>query len=178
MIEARRIPPSEDGLAAVAGGAVTRDRLEAAATAGGATASGLVQSLLAQALPRVEDLARVFSAWGSALRLDRHDLVPAPEALDQLGVDWMRRNDCIPVELLDGIAVLAVVPGSMEAAVREACRALSRAVVPVPVAGDILERALCALAHGADRRAVFFRFRELAIEARALEPIPLGGAEE
>jgi hypothetical protein len=167
MIEPVRTRPSEDGLAAVAGGAVTRDRLQAASNDGASHA--LVRSLIAQGLPRAEDLARVFSAWGSALRLEPRFLRPDRVALQRVGLEWMDEQRCLPVLLLDGVAVVAVVSGTMETAATCARERLGCDVIPVPVAAHELSEAIDSARRSLRARTVFRRFREIAIERRVQE---------
>jgi hypothetical protein len=167
MIEPVRTRPSEDGLAAVAGGAVTRDRLQEASERG--ASHPLVRSLIAQGLPRAEDLARVFSAWGSALRLESRFLRPDRFAMQRVGLDWMEETRCLPVLLLDGVAIAAVVAGSMESAAAHARERLGCDVIPVPVAAHELSEAIESARRGLQARTVFRRFREIAVEQRVQE---------
>jgi len=178
MIEPVRTRPSEDGLAAVAGGAVTRDRLQAVSngTPGGPPA--LVRSLIAQGLPRAEDLARVFSAWGSALRLEPRFLRPDRAALQRLGLDWMEQERCLPVLLLDGVAIVAVVAGSMESAAARVRERLDCDVIPVPVASHDLLEAIDSARRGLQAKTIFRRFREIACERQAQVSLAVSGDAE
>ena len=79
-------------LAAVLGGAVTRERLQRAAAREGRTDAALVRTLLAQALPTVEDLARAYREVGGSLRLDPSFLRMAPRAALQSFQAYLQEN--------------------------------------------------------------------------------------
>jgi len=170
----------EGATAAVLGGAVTRERVRAAAARDGRGGSPLVRSLLAQSLPSDADLARAFSA-GGPLRLDASLVEIAPLAMRLLDPRLLRRERCVPVEILDDLCVLAVEEGGAERAVQEVRAALRRDVLPVFAPADALARALerlsgsrAALRLGPARRHdshIHARFRDLVLERTALDAV-------
>ncbi len=172
----------EGATAAVLGGAVTRERVQAAAARDGRGGSPLIRSLLAQSLPSDADLARAFGA-GGPLRLDATLVEIAPLALRLLDPRMLRRERCVPVEILDDLCVLAVEEGGAERAVQEVRAALRRDVVPVFAPSDALARALerlggprTALRLGPARRHDSFihaRFRDLVLERTVLDAVAL-----
>lgn len=170
-------------LAAVLGGAVTRERLLHAAARDGKTGAALVQSLLAQPLPTIEDLARAYRELGGALRLDPSFLRMTPRAARLLDPELLRRERCVPVELFEDLCILAV-DASKAAAAAEAVRAaLGRDVLPVVADPLVIDQVLAelpplpaAVRHGALPRRdspVHARFRELVIEDSGTEALPL-----
>lgn len=170
-------------LAAVLGGAVTRERLQKAAARDGRTGTPLVQTLLAQALPTAEDLARAYRELGFSLRLDPSFLRITPRAARLLDPDLLRRERCVPVELFDDLCILAVDPSKAATAVEAVRAALSRDVLPVVADPDIIDQVLAELPplpagvrHGSLPKRdspVHARFRELVIEDAGAEAIPL-----
>ena len=178
-------PAPECAVASVAGGAVTRERLQHAARAVGRGGSRLIKSLLAQSLPSTEDLARAYGADGGVLRLDASFLQPSSRATRFLDAKLMREHRCVPVEILDDVCVLAVEAGSAARAVRAVRTILQRDVLPVITETSAMQEALHRL--GDAPRAVTLgglrpkdspvhaRFRELVIEAEPLEALPLAG---
>lgn len=170
-------------LAAVLGGAVTREQLQKAATREGRADAALVQTLLAQALPTIEDLARAYREVGGSLRLDPSFLRMTPRAARLLDPELLRRERCVPVELFEDLCILAV-DASKAATAAEAVRAaLSRDVLPVVADPEVIDQVLAelpplpqALRHGALPRRdspVHSRFRELVIEDNGAEALPL-----
>ncbi len=174
----------EGATAAVLGGAVTRERVQAAAARDGRGGSPLIRSLLAQSLPSNADLARTFGA-GGPLRLDASLVEIAPLAMRLLDPRMLRRERCVPVEILDDLCVLAVEEGGAERAVQEVRAALRRDVLPVFAPSDALARALerlggsrSALSLGPARRHDSFihaRFRDLVLEGAELDAVGLTG---
>ena len=120
---------AEPAVAAVLGGAVTRERLKTAAAQEGHVATPLVRSLLAQSLPAIDDLAR---AYGSGvLRIDESFLKLSQKAARLLDPALLRRECCVPVEILHNLCILAVTPGRAQGAVTAVRAALQRDVLPV-----------------------------------------------
>jgi hypothetical protein len=175
--------PSLGALAAVIGGAVTRERLQRAATREGRTEAALIRTLLAQSLPTVEDLARAYREAGGSLRLDPSFVRLAPRAARLIDPDLLRRERCVPVEILEDLCILAV-DASRAATAAEAVRAaLSRDVLPVVADAATIDRVLAdlpalprAVRHGALPRRdspVHARFRELVIDDAGADALPL-----
>ena len=109
----RAFPRGEpDGaLAAVFGGAVTRERLQEAASRAGRGNAPLVRSLLAQALPTNGEIARTYMMLGRPPRIDASFLEPCATSIRLLDPALLRELRCVPVAMLDGICVLAVAEG-------------------------------------------------------------------
>lgn len=174
---------SVGALAAVLGGAVTRERLQHAAAREGKASAALVQTLLAQPLPTVEDLARAYRELGGSLRLDPSFLRMAPRAARLLDPELLRRERCVPVELFEDLCILAVDPSRAATAAEAVRAALSRDVLPVMSDPDAIDHVLAelpplppAVRHGALPRRdspVHARFRELVIEDAGAEALPL-----
>jgi len=95
-------------LAAVLGGAVTRERLQRVAAREGRGDTPLIHSLLAQSLPSVEDLARAYRDLGGVIRLDSSFLRMAPRSGLLLDPELLRRERCVPIELFPDLCILAV----------------------------------------------------------------------
>jgi len=175
-------PGPESAVAAVLGGAVTRERLRDAAGREGRGASPLVRSLLAQSLPSILDLARAYAACGGVLRLDASFLAAPARAARLVDPAVLRRERCVPVEMFDDLCVLVVQEGCAERAVRAVREVLLREILPVVASTAAIEAALRALGApvaGTRRRAVprkdspiHARFRDLAIERVALDALP------
>ena len=174
---------SVGALAAVLGGAVTRERLQKAAAREGRSGTALVQTLLAQALPTVEDLARAYRELGGSLRLDPSFLRMTPRAARLLDPELLRRERCVPVELFEDLCILAVDPSKAASAAEAVRAALSRDVLPVVADPDTIDQVLAelpplppAVRHGALPRRdspVHARFRELVIEDSGADALPL-----
>jgi hypothetical protein len=170
-------------LAAVLGGAVTRERLQRAAAREGRTDAPLVHSLLAQPLPSVEDLARAYRELGGVLRLDPSFLRMTPRAARLLDPELLRRERCVPVELFDDLVILAVEPTRAASAAEAVRAALVRDVLPVIADADAIDRILAelpplprAVRHGALPRRdspVHARFREVVLEDQGADAVPL-----
>ncbi|MHC4732326.1 MAG: hypothetical protein ACYS6Z_17295, partial [Planctomycetota bacterium] len=88
-------------MAAILGGAVTRERLLRAATREGRAGLPLIRSLLAQSLPTTADLARAYREAGGVLRLDDSFLSVASKAARLLDAELLRRERCVPIEILE-----------------------------------------------------------------------------
>jgi len=169
-------------LAAVLGGAVTRERLQRAASSEGRGDSALVHSLLAQSLPSVEDLARAYRDLGGVLRLDPSFLRMAPRSGLLLDPELLRRERCVPVELFPDLCVLAVEATHAAHSVEAIRAALGRDVLPVIADGDAIDAVLAelpplprAVKHGPLPRRdapVHSRFRELVLEDLTPDAIP------
>ena len=169
----------ECAVAAVLGGAVTRERLFDSASREGIGASPLVQALLAQSLPTISDLARAYSV----IRLDASFLLPSPKAARLLDVSMLRRERCVPLEILDEICILAVQKGRVPTAVRAVRASLRRDVLPVLADRRAIDTALDAISglprgirQGSALRRdspVHSRFRTLILEDTALNGLPL-----
>ena len=182
----------EGAIAALRGGWVTRERLQAAAARDGRIAAPLVQELLSkQAVPSFADLARACADVCRPLRLDAECVTLASKAARLLDMEMLRRQRCVPVEILGDICVLAVVEGRAEPAVRAVREALHRAVLPVLADPAAIDRALDvlttprrAMRRGPLRRRdspIHLRFREIVIEGEILDAIerrPRGFAAE
>jgi Type II secretion system (T2SS), protein E, N-terminal domain len=174
---------SAAALAAVLGGAVTRERLHRAATREGRTDAELVRTLLAQAMPTIEDLARAYREAGGSLRLDPSFVRLAPRAARLLDPDLLRRERCVPVEIFEDLCILAVDASRATTAAEAVRAALSRDVLPVVADAEVIDRVLAdlpslppAVRHGALPRRdspVHARFRELVIEDAGAEALPL-----
>ncbi|HEX5136606.1 MAG TPA: hypothetical protein VFY93_06520 [Planctomycetota bacterium] len=170
-------------LAAVLGGAVTRERLHRAATREGRTDAALVRTLLAQALPTAEDLARAYGQAGGNLRLDPSFVRLAPRAARLLDPDLLRRERCVPVEIFDDLCILAVDASRATTAAEAVREALSRDVLPVVADAETIDRVLAelpalpgAIRHGALPRRdspVHARFRELVLDDAGADALPL-----
>jgi len=174
---------SVGALAAVLGGAVTRERLQKAASREGRDGTALVQTLLAQALPTAEDLARAYREIGGSLRLDPSFLRMAPRAARLIDPDLLRRERCVPVELFEDLCILAVDASKAATAAEAVKAALLRDVLPVIADPEAIDRVLAelpplppAVRHGALPKRdspVHARFRELVIEDAGAEAMPL-----
>jgi len=170
-------------LAAVLGGAVTRERLQHIAAREGRGDAALVKTLLAQALPTVEDLARAYRQAGGNLRLDPSFVRLTPRAARLLDPELLRRERCVPVELFDDLCVLAVDASRAATAVEAVRAALGRDVLPVVADPDVIDQVLGelpsllpAIRHGPLPRRdspVHARFRELVIEDGGVDALPL-----
>ncbi len=165
---------SEASLAAVIGGAVTREQLLRSARIEGRGGSPLVRSLLAQSLPAVHDLALAYGAAGTTLRLDGTLLQVSPHATRLIDIDLMRHERCVPVEILDDLCILAVSAGRAARAAAAIREALQRDVLPVVANSDEIDALLANLQPSPSavpcgpipRRdsPVHTRFRELVLE--------------
>ena len=65
------------------------------------------------------------------MRLDPELIRPCRRAVHLIGDELLRRERCVPLELLEGICILAVEAGHAEAAVRAVRTAIQCDVVPV-----------------------------------------------
>lgn len=173
----------ESSRAAMLGGWVTRERLNAAAARAGRTAAPLIEALLSdQAPPSFADLARQCAPVVPALHLDASHVVLAPAAARILDMELLRRVRGVPVALLDDLCVLAVVEGRAQTAVRAVRGALHRDVLPVFADPQAIDHALDTLVsprkavrRGPLRRhdsPVHARFRALVLEGEILDAIP------
>jgi hypothetical protein len=177
----------EGARACVVGGAVTREQLLDAARRDGRQEAPIVRILTRHTLPATADLARAFAPKGGFPRLDSSLVRISPRAARLLDRGLMRRERCVPLEILDEICVLAVEAGYAESAVRAVRAALQRDVVPVLVRASVLDRVLeglpaaaRALRLGVLRRKdsrVHERFRALVLEGEALDAVPLPDEE-
>jgi len=179
---------SEASLAAVLGGAVTRERLLKSARTEGRGGSPLIRSLLAQSLPAVHDLALAYGAAGTTLRLDSTFLRISPKATRLLPAELLRKERCVPVEILDDLCILAVCAGRAASAAGAVRDALQRVVLPVVANGDEIDALLAklepppaAVPFGSLPRRdspVHTRFRELVLEDALVDavelPLPAG----
>ena len=175
----RRRGASEGAIASVEGGAVTSERLLAAARREGRDASPLVRSLLAQSIPSAHDLARVYGASGGVARLDSSFIRISPKAARLIDPKVLREHGCLPVVIMDGLCILAVMEGQAEGAVRAVRAALQRDVLPVVAEPATLRDALSRLVApppgvrlGIVRRRespTRSRFRSLVIGGEALD---------
>jgi len=173
---------SELARGAVAGGAVTRERLQAAAALGGRDASAVIRSILAQSVPAIADLARVYDTSGGIVRIDPSLLALSPQACRLLDADLLRRERCVPVEILDDLCVLAVEAGRVGPAVDAVRRELRRDVLPVLADAEAIDAALrdvrqpagaIPLAARLRRESpIHARFRTLVLEDEALDALP------
>ncbi len=181
MKAAQRPPRQEGSYAAVAGGAVTRDRLRDAAAREGRDGSPLVRALLARSLPATSELARSYESHGGIGQLGPSPLKPCPAALRMLDPELLRRHHCLPLELFEELCILAVVLPMATEAVTAVRRVLGRDIVPVVAPRPSLDRALAAL--GPLPRAVAAplprtgirlhdRFRSLAMDGDVMDALP------
>ena len=183
MSPLRRYRGPTGALAAVLGGAITRERLLRSASREGCSGSSLVRSLLAQSLPSIDDLARAYRESGGALRLDASFLKPAPKTRRLVDAALLRRERCLPVEILDDLVILAVDGARAALAVEAIRRALGREVLPVLADPDAIDHALAGLEAppGAIRQGpvarrdstAHARFRDLILDDAALDALPL-----
>ncbi|MEM8883252.1 MAG: hypothetical protein AAGD14_04215 [Planctomycetota bacterium] len=185
-------PVPDPALAALRGGWVTRERLQAAAARSGRSASPLLKELLSnrssdeqdqsrQAPPSFADLALAAASLFPARRLDATHVVLAPRAARLLDMELLRRERCVPIEVLDDLCVLAVVEGRAERAVRAVRAALHRDVLPVHADAAVIDAALDvlitprrAVRRGPLRRRdspIHQRFRALVLEGDVLDAI-------
>jgi len=168
--------------AAVRGGAVTRETLQDAAGREGREGSEVVRSLLAQSLPSRADLGRAYAA--GLPRLDPSLLTLSAKASRLLDAQLLRRERCVPVEILEELCILAVVGPRADAAVEAVRAALRRAVLPgLADAGAIdailadLEPPPAAVRMGPLPRRdtpVHARFRDLALDRTPFDALPAG----
>lgn len=175
----------ECALAAILGGAVTRERLVAAAAGEGESRSPLVRALLAQSLPDLDDVARSYAGDGQGLRLEPSLVVPSRLATRLLDVRLLRRERCLPLAIYADVCVLAVEEGNARHAVDAVRAVLRRAVLPVAAPVGALARALDALGappaavpHGPARRKdspVHARFRAVVLDGAVLDALPPAG---
>ncbi len=128
--------------AAVIGGAVTREDLKDASGRGGRAGSPLLHSLLAQSLPSLEELAAAYAAAGSDLRLDNSFLKLTPKAAGLIDPELLRRERCLPVEIVEDICILAVESSRAQPAVEAVRAVLKRRVLPVLAEAADIDRAL------------------------------------
>jgi len=166
--------------AAVCGGAVTREMLRESAAREGREGSDVVRSLLAQSLPSRADLGRAYEA--GLPRLDPSLLTLSGKAFRLFDAQLLRRERCVPVEILEDLCILAVVGPRAEAAVEAVRAALRRAVLPVLAdAGTIdailadLEPPPAAVRLGPLPRRdtpVHARFRDLALDRTPFDALP------
>jgi hypothetical protein len=174
----------ESALAAVLGGAVTREQLVAAAAQEGESRSPLVRALLAQALPDLDEVARSWAGDGHGLRLEPSLVVPSPLTTRLLDLRLLRRERCLPVAIFEDVCVLAVEEGNARPAAAAVRAALRRAVLPVAAPAGVLASALDALGpppraipHGPARRRdspVHHRFRAIVLDGAVLDALPGG----
>ena len=183
MTRKRRSGGLDGALAAVAGGAVTGERLLERARREGRDLSPLVRKLVDKGVPSADQIARCFVQKGSPPRVDRSLLVVSPMASRFLDPERMRRLRCVPLEFLDDICIVAVEAGHAAKAVATLRTALRRDIVPVLASpGDIdaalrtLPASMRALRHLPPRRAdspLHERFRSLVFEGEELYGIPI-----
>jgi hypothetical protein len=175
-------------MAAVLGGAVTRERLLRAASQEGHAGSPLIHSLLAQSLPTTADLARTYREAGGVLRLDRSFLTAAPKAARLLDADLMRRERCVPVEILEDLCILAVDAPRAAQAVAAVRAVLRRDVLPVVADPETLDLVLAGLSpppmgirQGPLPRkdsSVHERFRDLVLDDGVLDAMSVREATQ
>jgi len=176
-------PTLDTSLAALRGGWVTRERLHSAAARSGRIATPLLKELLAgQAPPSFADLAKATVGVCGPLRVDASRVALSPRAARLVDMELLRRERCVPIELLDDVCIVAVVEGGAERAVRAVRESLHRDVLPVYADPAAIDRALDVLAtprraarRGPLRRrdsAIHARFREIVIEGEVFDAVP------
>ncbi len=181
----RRYAP-EGALAAVLGGAVTREQLSAAAAREGCAGMPLVRTLLRRYLPPQAELANVYSYRNFPARLEARVLRPAPQAGALLDPDLLARLCCVPLVILHDVCVLAVAPGREAEAVASIHAALRRGVIPVLADPVVIEGAIRGIPDAPDAAPHFLRprrssptwerFENNVLRAVELEAIPLDKA--
>ncbi|MGQ0614382.1 MAG: hypothetical protein ACT4PV_11650 [Planctomycetaceae bacterium] len=185
MKAGHRPPRQEGSYAAVAGGAVTRERLRDAAAREGRDGSPLVRALLARSLPATSELARSYESHGGIGRIGSSPLKPSAAALRLLDPELLRRHRCLPLELFEELCLLAVDLPSATEAVTAVRRALGRDIVPVVAPRPSLDRALATLAPPSRAVAaplpksgirLHDRFRSLAMDGDLMDALP--GSED
>jgi hypothetical protein len=117
-------------------------------------------------------------------RLDPSFLALSDKAARLLDPVLLRRERCVPIEILDDLCVLAVTGPRAAEAVAAVRAALRRDVLPVLAEPEAIDLVLAGIPVGPralhlgriPRRdsAVHARFRELVIEEHALDALPLG----
>jgi len=169
-------------LAAVVGGAVTRDELRAAAGRASHAGSALMRSLLAQPLPSLTELAEAYAIAGADLRLDASFLKLTPKAAGLIDPELLRRERCLPVEIVEDICVLAVESTRARAAVEAVRAVLRRRILPVLADAEAIDRALnelksapAAAFQGPLPRKdspIHARFRDLVLDDAVVDALP------
>ena len=178
-------PGSDNASAVLLGGMVTHERLQASAARSGRVATPLLRELLEkQTPPSFADLARSCESVCRPLHLESSLVVLSPRATRLLDMELLRRERCVPVEVLDDLCVLAVREGCAERGVRAVRNALARDVIPVIADPEAIDAALDVLTsprratrRGPLRRkdsAIHARFRELVLEGEVLDAIRCG----
>ncbi|MCZ6788154.1 MAG: hypothetical protein O7E54_13415 [Planctomycetota bacterium] len=173
----------DGALAAVAGGAVTGERLLEQARREGRDRSPLVRRLVDKGVPSAGQIARCFVQNGSPSRVDRSLLVVSPKASRFLDPERMRSLRCLPLEFLDDICIVAVEAGHAHKAVATLRTVLRRDIVPVLASPGDLDAALRTLPasmrahpHLPPRRTdspLHERFRSLVLEGDELHGLPI-----
>ena len=187
MSARRRKSEPTAAMAAVLGGAVTRERLLGAASKEGHAGSPLIHSLLAQSLPSDVDLARAYREAGGVLRLDASFLAVAPKATRLLEAELLRRERCVPVAILADLCILAVDAPRAARAVAAVRAVLQRDVLPVIADAEAIDVVLAGLqpTTAAVRQgplprrdsSVHERFRNLVLEDSVLDALSVPGAD-
>lgn len=132
----------EASLSAVVGGAVTRERLLAAAAREGRDGDPLVRTLVRRYLPSHRDIARAYESRGGLFHLGPARLRVCPRAADLLDPELLRRLRCVPIEILADLCLLAVEESHALDAVRAVKEALGRDVLPLAAARQAIDAAL------------------------------------
>ena len=179
-----RAARADASLAAVLGGAVTRERLLDAAAREGRDGDPLLRALVQRYLPSRGDLGRSYEARGGLFHLGPARLRAAPASSRLLDPALLRRFRCVPVEILRDLCVLAVEEATAVEAVRAVRDALRREVLPVAAARQAIDEALARLPEGAadalpgptprPRAPIRDRFRSLVLDGDVLDAIPRG----
>ncbi len=179
----RRRDAPEAALAAVLGGAVTREQLRDAAVREGCAGMPLVRTLLKRYLPPRAELARVYSYRNFPARLEARVLEPAPQAGALLDPDLLARLGCVPLVILHDLCVLAVAPGRETTAVASIYATLRRGVIPVLADEAVIAAAIRSIPDAPDAAPHFMRprrssptwerFENNVLRAVELEAIPL-----
>ena len=180
----RRRPGNLDaGLAAVAGGTVTSERLLESALRDGRDRVPLIRKILSKKMPDAAEIARTYAQRGGLPRIERSEFTVSARAARLLDLALLRRLRCVPLECFEDVCIIAVELGRAESAVKELRPILKRDIFPVLAHPDDLDAALnvlpapeAARRHVPARRndsPVHERFRSLAIHRDELDGIAL-----
>ena len=183
MSRKRRPGNLDAGLAAVAGGTVTCERLLESALREGRDRVPLIRKILSRKTPDAAEIARTYAQRGGLPLIERSEFSVSARAARLLDLSLLRRLRCVPLECFEDVCIVAVEEGRAESAVKELRPILKRDIFPVLAHPSDVEAALNVLPapeqarrHVPARRndtPVHERFRSLAIHRDALDGVPL-----